>query len=436
MSPRTDLPEKIGHYEILGIVGEGAMGVIYRAHDSFSDRDVAIKTTHLASGDDDDAALARKMLLNEAHAASVLDHGAILQVFEAGEDAGEPYVVMEYVAQARTLREFISSSNKLPVPRVCAIIYACARALGYAHGKGVIHRDIKASNLLLDRNGKVKIGDFGIAKLETSDVTEILGTLGSPRYMSPEQILDKEITPATDLYSLGIVMYELLSAQPAFDARGFAQLSAKILTRSPPALDELRDDLPPELVALVHRAISKQVADRFHDGAEMATAIAAIFPALEQSPATLALQVRFEMLRGLGIFDEFSDEHLLQIAERATWQRYLPNERVIREGDMGQSFYVVVSGELAVNKGGKRIAILHAGDCCGELGYLTRTPRSASVRSRDDTITMALDATVMYRFNAECQARFRDVFIRIISERLASTTERLSKYLSEPGTDV
>ena len=431
MSPGVELPEKIGQYEVLGIVGEGAMGVIYLAHDPFFDRDVAIKTAHLQSNDEHAAGLARRMVLNEARAAGVLDHGAILQVFDAGEHDGEPYVVMEYVPQAQTLRDFTSLPELLPVERVAAIMHACARALDYAHGKGVIHRDIKASNLLLNRHGKVKIGDFGIAKVETEEVTEVLATMGSPRYMSPEQILDQELTFSTDLYSLGIVMYELLSGHSAFEARGISQLATKILTQPPRRLDELRAELPSGLVELVHRAVEKREQDRFASGKQMAAAIAEIYPFLEQSPDSLDELSRFEMLRKLEFFVEFSDADLHEIVRAGHWQRFQPEQRIMREGDMGQSFHVIVSGEVALNKGGNRVAILTTGQCFGELGYLTRTPRSASVRSRDDTMTVRLDPTDMNTLSVSCQMRFRDGFARAIGERLASTTERLSKYMQK-----
>ncbi len=432
MNPGIEIPEKIAHYEVLGIVGEGAMGVVLLAHDPFFDRHVAIKTAHLTTRDDRAATLARRMVLNEARAAGVLDHGAILQVFDAGEHEGEPFVVMEYVPQAQTLREFTTHPDLLPVDRVSTIIHCCARALDYAHRKGVIHRDIKASNMLLNRHGKVKIGDFGIAKLESEEVTEVLATMGSPRYMSPEQILDQPLTASTDLYSLGVVMYELLSGHGAFEARRFSQLTTKILTQPPRPLDEIRVDLPPELVALVHRAIEKRAADRFASGQEMASAIARVYPFLEQSVDSLDEQRRFEMLRGLEFFVEFSDANLREIGRVAHWKRFQPEQRVLREGDMGQSFHVIVSGEVGLYKGGARIAILTKGQCFGELGYLTRTPRSASVRSRDDTVTVSMDPGDISPLSVTCQMRFRDAFARAVAERLASTTERLSKYLQRP----
>lgn len=424
-----DLPEKIGLYEILGIAGQGGMGVVYLAHDPFFDRDVAIKTTHVSTGDPHQAGLVRKMLVNEARAAGVLDHGCILQVFDAGEHGGEPYVVMEYVSGVRTLKEFTLPGRLLEVERVAQLVHACAKALHYAHSKGVIHRDIKPTNLLLNRRGKVKIGDFGIAKLASEDVTEILGTLGSPRYMSPEQILDHPLEVSTDLYSLGIVMYELLVGQPAFDARGFSQLTAKILTQTPAHLGQLRPGLSPELIAVVDKATAKRHGDRFACGREMASAIAAIYPQLDASPGQLTTWQRFSLLRDLEFFSEFSDADLHESMQAAAWSRHAPGQRIVREGDMGQDFHVVVSGEVAISKSGKRIGTLAAGACFGETGFLTRMPRSATVHSRDDTLTMGLDPSAMNQLSLTCQMRFRDAFIRAMAERLASTTERLSKYL-------
>jgi serine/threonine protein kinase len=218
MDSTEELPEKIDKYEILGVAGRGAMGVVYHGHDPFFDRDVAIKTTQSLSRASEHA-FARTMLFNEARAAQQLDHGAILQVFDAGEFAGEPYVVMEYVPEAVTLREHCSVDNLLVLEKAVEIIHTCARALEHAHRRGIIHRDIKTSNILLTSDGRVKIGDFGIAKIDAAEITEILGTVGSPRFMSPEQFMERPLTRQTDIYSLGAVLYELLAGRPSRAAR-------------------------------------------------------------------------------------------------------------------------------------------------------------------------------------------------------------------------
>ncbi len=429
MAASTELPEKIDKYEILGIAGRGAMGIVYHGFDPFFDREVAIKTTQLRSGSPMEQSLARKMLFNEARAARVLDHGSILQVFDAGEHGGEPYVVMEFVPDALTLREHCSDDKMLPLERAVEIIYICAKALDYAHRRGVVHRDIKASNIMLTRDGRVKIGDFGIAKLDTVETTEILGTVGSPRYMSPEQLTDKPLTAQTDIYSLGVVLYELLTGRTPFDGRTFAELARRIIAETPPPVETLRPDVPPALSAVIARALAKDPADRYSNGMDLAADLTAIYGALDRPPAELSPQARFQLVRGLHFFNDFSDDELREVVDLCQWQRYAPGERIIREGNMEHAFHVVVSGDVAVSKGGTRVGTLGAGACFGEMGHLSRTTRTASIHARDDVITVVANAELMSRMSPSTQVRFNQAFVQTLVERLASTTERLSKFL-------
>ncbi len=429
MSEGTELPEKIGKYEILGLAGRGAMGVVYHGHDPFFDREVAIKTTQLLSGAHENQGLARKMLFNEARAARELDHGAILQVFDAGEHDGEPYVVMEYVPDATTLREHCRANNLLPVERAVEIIYICAKALDYAHRRGVIHRDIKASNVMLTRDGRIKIGDFGIAKLDAVEITEILGTVGSPRYMSPEQLTDRPATAQSDLYALGVLMYELLTGRTPFEGRTFADLARRILTDSPVAVHTLRPDVPPALAAVVTRAMQKKPTDRYASGLEIAADLTALYSELDRPPAELPPQTRFRMLRAVRFFNDFSDDELREVLQACQWQRFAPGERIIREGNMEHTFHVLVSGDVAVSKGESRVSTLSAGACFGEMGFLSRTTRTATIHARGDVVTLMANSDLVSRLSASAQVRFNQAFVQTLVDRLTSTTERLSKFL-------
>ena len=162
-------PEQIGKYAITGVAGRGNMAVVYIGHDPFTDRDVAIKLCPVTAGSD--FKIVRKLFFNEAHTAGSLDHPNILSVQDGGEHEGCPYIVMEYIHGADTLRSYISPRSLLPITRVVEILYQCAKALDYAHRRGVIHRDIKPSNIMLTHDGNVKIGDFGIAQYALSDET-------------------------------------------------------------------------------------------------------------------------------------------------------------------------------------------------------------------------------------------------------------------------
>ena len=193
-------PERIGKYEITGVAGRGAMGVVYIGYDPIVDRKVAIKVAYPAEDDDNQARVAKKMFLNEAQTAGSLDHPYILKVYDAGEFDGALCMVMEYIEGADTLKSFCEPKRLLPIDTVVTYMRQCAEALEYAHRHGIVHRDIKPANLMLNKEGKIKIGDFGIARRTQTDQTQVLGWFGSPMYMSPEQARDEELTGQSDLW--------------------------------------------------------------------------------------------------------------------------------------------------------------------------------------------------------------------------------------------
>ena len=431
MRKAVELPEMIGAYEILGIAGRGAMGVVYHGYDPFFDRDVAIKTIQTPRTASLEHAVARKMLMTEVTAAKNLEHGTIIQVFDVGELNDEPYVVMEYVANAITLQDHCNVDNLLPLDQVLPMIYNCALALDYAHQKGVIHCDIKASNILVTTTGESKISDFGIATIETEEVTAILGTVGSPRYMSPEQFLDSQITARTDLYSLGVLLYELLTGHTAFQSRTFASLMREILTAMPTPAHELNASVSRELSDLVTHAMNKSPEDRFQSGLEFAAALSALVPELDHSSAAVDRAVKFRLTRELNFFQDFLDPELREFIEACTWRHVKPNARIIREGNMDRSCYIVVSGEVAINKSEQRIGTLGRGSCFGEMGFLSRSGRSATVRARGEVTILVAQWDLVSILSPAVRSKFNDRVVNILVERLASTTDRLSKFLTE-----
>ena len=233
----SNYPNKFGKYELLEEIGQGSMGTVFSAYDPFSGRKVALKvanpkfTGHAESGQ-----RFKKMFFNEAHAAGLLDHPNILRVYDAGIEDEYCFLVMEHVQGAQTLQGYCEPSSLLPIRDVVGIVYKMAKALDYAHRQGIIHRDIKPSNILLTEDRDVKLGDFSIALVTRKDAkeTQIVGVLGSPLYMSPEQINDGDMTNASDLFSLGTVMYLLLTGRHPFKADNLNAISQKITHDEPP----------------------------------------------------------------------------------------------------------------------------------------------------------------------------------------------------------
>jgi len=244
MEPPQTVPDRIGKYYVVHEVGRGSTGTVFLSHDPFYGRDVAIKLYHATSGDDAESRNARRMFLGEAKMVGKLQHPNIVPIFDAGEEDGRRYVVTEHVHGARTLSAYCRPGSLLPIDQVVSIVYKCAKALHYAHKRGVIHRDIKPSNIMLTNDNDVRIIDFGIAILRDSEISKIEGIAGSPSYMSPEQVQGHDLTPASDLYSLGAVMYELLTGFRPFRASSLSKLLNQIVYATPPPIHTLRLGAP------------------------------------------------------------------------------------------------------------------------------------------------------------------------------------------------
>jgi serine/threonine protein kinase len=217
-------------------VGRGSMGTVYSAHDPFADKIVAIKLAHPQYvSEKETGERFKKLFFNEAQAAGILDHPSILNIHDADVDGENCYLVMEYIHNAKTLDRYCKTESLLFIREVVGIIYKIAKALDYAHRQGIIHRDIKPNNILETESLEIKIADFSIAMIIREDFmeTQFHGFLGSPLYMSPEQINEWQISTNTDIFSLGIIMYEMLTGYHPFKADNLNAISKKI-TSGPP----------------------------------------------------------------------------------------------------------------------------------------------------------------------------------------------------------
>lgn len=423
------MPGKLGKYEVQKELSRGAMGIVYLGYDPFIDRPVAIKVAFVeALNDPESGARYRKMFFNEAHTAGLLTHPNIISIYDAGVDGDTCYIVMEYVEDGKTLKDYCRADNLLPVDRVVEIVFKCAKALDYAHRQGVIHRDIKPSNLLITPDQDVKIGDFSIAHINKADSTETqpLGMIGSPRYMSPEQLREDIITTQTDLFSIGVIMYELLTGKHPFNADSFSRLVSKILNEEPPPMRDVRADLPDVLEKIIRKAISKDLDERYKMGLELASDLSRVFESLEGPKEEVSAQERFNSVKQLEFFTGFPDAEIWEILRASTWQDYRSDEQIIVEGDVDDCFYIIISGKVAVKKNDRTIRVLEKGDCFGEMGYLTKTKRTATILALGETSLMKINSTVISQVSLNCQVRFLKVFLRTLIYRLSATTEHAS----------
>jgi len=289
--PAGVLPATIGRYQILEELGRGAMGRVFRARDPNVDRHVALKVLaplHLAGGEGEADELRRRFIL-EARAAGRLSHPGIVMVLDADADpaTGSPYIAMELVA-GRSLEDLLREQGRLPPERAAAIVAEVARALAYAHGEGVIHRDVKPANILIPDRGPVKVSDFGIAKLASQSLTVTGHVLGSPFFMSPEQVRGEPVDARTDLFSLGAVLYRAVTGTVPFDGDTIATVAFKVVNIEPRPARDHAPEIPAALEAVIDRALAKDPAERFAGGAEMAAALDAVAAELRGEAAAAA----------------------------------------------------------------------------------------------------------------------------------------------------
>ncbi len=259
-----------GRYRLVELLGQGGMATIYRARDGQLDRDVAVKLLRPEFGRDPDF-LAR--FRDEARAAASLSHPNIVAVFDFGEDASGPYIVMELV-DGQDLASILRENGPLPPRQAARVSAEVAKALQAAHVHGIVHRDVKPSNILVGRDGRVKVADFGIARAVNEAQLTLPGvTMGSVHYFSPEQARGEPATTASDIYSLGIVLFECLTGQRPFSGDGAAAIALARLTTTPPRPSALRPGVPVELDQIVQRAMALDPADRYASAASMGSAL-------------------------------------------------------------------------------------------------------------------------------------------------------------------
>jgi serine/threonine protein kinase len=423
-------PTKIGKYTILEEVGRGSMGTVYAANDPFTSRRVAIKVAHPQYiNKSEDGERFKKLFFNEAHAASVLSHPNILKLYDADVDNDICYLVIEFVPGARTLEAFCKPDTLLALREVVGIIYNSAKALDYAHRQGVIHRDIKPSNILFTQNREIKLSDFSIAKVNRQDAatTQFEGFIGSPLYMSPEQINERSISSNTDLFSLGVVMYELLTGHNPFRADSLLAINQKISREEPPPIRDFRSDLPEGLEYSLKRMLKKSPDKRYASGLDLAADLALIYEDLEKVETKDNLKEKFEILKNTGFLKGFTDVDIWELVRAGKWQTYPAGTTVIREGDLDDSFYILLSGVVSITKNNQHIGNLQEGDCFGEMGYLAQTSRTATVTSKTEVALIKVNSANLDRAEEGTQLRFLKAFVGTVINRLEQTTSVLTQ---------
>lgn len=425
---RGSTADKIGKYEIIRKLGDGATSSVYLGRDPFANREVAIKlVSRDAFKDSPGGHVMHRLFLNEASLAGKLVHPHIVEIYDAVADEDNAYIVMEYVTGG-TLQRFARPDNLLELGDVIEIIYKCARALDFASQLGVIHRDIKPANILVMENNDIKITDFGSAALLKTERTIVDG-IGTPAYMSPEQHLNKPLTHQTDIYALGVVMFQLLTGRLPFQAGNIAALAHQILNADPPLPSEFRPDIPGEIDVVVRRAIERDPNVRYLTWDQFADDLAAVASGGVPLTKRGVLETeKFNALRGLSFFRSFTDVELWEVLRFGEWQAVTKGEAIMKEGAPGDFFCVLVDGEARVMRKFRLLYALKAGECFGEMAYLGEGSkvRTADVIAASDARMLKIPVSALERVSELCRLNFDRAFLRVLVERLTLANSKLT----------
>jgi serine/threonine protein kinase len=428
--------DKVGKYEIVKELGRGATSTVYLALDPFNQQQVALKVFNLSALRDSSRAKAyRKLLLTEASLAGKLSHPHIAKIYDAVMEGDLNYIVMEYV-EGETLEKYGEVDHLMDLGHIAEIIYKCCKALEYAQYQGVTHRDIKPANILLQGENDIKISDFGAAVIDSQQSTQVSG-VGSPAYMSPEQIKEQHLTHQTDIYSLGVTMYRLLTGKLPFEAANSYSMIYQIMNIDPQPPSTFRPEIPPVLDAIVLRAMCKDVEHRYQTWDEFARDLVAFITHNVPQQEEIFDTEKFDILRALSFFRNFSDVELWEVLRISEWHKVAKDETILQEGMEGKDFYVIATGSVRVVKQGRLLSLLHLGDCFGEMAHLSGKDarRSTDVIAKTEVTLIGVDPEALARASANCRYQFSEAFLSVLVKRLSMANTRISRLLSDHGEE-
>jgi eukaryotic-like serine/threonine-protein kinase len=422
---RAGTLEQLGKYRIRQILGHGASGTVYLATDTFHNIDTAVKVIERSTlSDPETGDVCREQFLNEASLTGKLNHPHIVSIFDAVVEEDGGHIAMEYVPGGN-LSRYANAGGLLPIPSVIEIGFKCCGALDYAYREGIVHRDIKPENIMVMEGTDVKIADFGAAYLQRAYVRQT-ANVGSPYYMSPEQITDGPLTRQSDMYSLGVVLYVLLTGIRPFGAQSLDQLFQKILSEDPLPPSQIRADIPRELENIVLRTIQKAPTDRYPTWAEFALDLANVGQ-LSIYAQSVADPEKFTTLRSSRHLVNMTDPEIWELARAGRWKRLPAQSAVLREGDTDKNLYFLATGNVKVTKSGRLLDIVNQGEFFGEMGYIRSSVqvRQATVETFGDALVCEFDDAKLRAVSKGCQLNLMRALVETLADRLALADSRI-----------
>ena len=416
--------EKIGRYEVIGKLGQGSMGVVYKGRDPYINRNVSMKISRpSADVGVKKADEYRKRFFLEAQSAGLLVHPNIVAIYDAGMYRDFCYITMEYI-DGPTLEKFCDKDNLLTVSKAAETIISACKALDYAHQRGLVHRDIKPSNIMINKSEEVKITDFGIAKVKTEQTvsTEIIG---SPSYLSPEQVKEEPVETVNDIFSLGCVLYELLTGEQAFPGDNYFSIMYKITNEDPVPIREIRPEIPEILEKITMRALAKDVNQRYQTCMDLAYDLRVALRGLrDDTERKDKADDVIDYIHNVRFFSHFTREQVQGIMETANMIRVTKETVMVTEGEIDDSFYIILSGRAVVRKDNRDIATIERGECFGEMAYLSGDSRTATVIAETDCILLNISAMLLDKSPQDIQLLFLKRFAMTLLHRLSVSTSK------------
>ncbi len=413
----------IGKFKIQKQIGIGTTSTVYLGLDELTGKKVAIKITRQDVFDETEhGETCRKMFINEAAFAGRLHHPNIVAVLDAGMQGHDLYTIMEYV-EGNNLKHYCFADKLLPVEQVVHIIFNCCNAMNYAFKKGVIHRDIKPANIILQYNGNIKITDFGSALLGDIEMSQISQLVGSPAYIAPEVVFGKKATCQSDIYSLGVTMYQLLTGQLPFLSKKTSTLLHQILHDQPIPIESVRKEIPSAFVKIVNKAIHKDKKIRYLSWNAFARDIKKAIQHTTEYPPELHETEHFNLLKKLNFFSGFSDIELWELMHFSTWIDCPMGIRLVKEGSQGNAVFVLISGSAKVTKKDRLLGTIMVGEPIGEMSYISKTTRTASVYTMDNSTLIKFTMQDLKRASKDLQIAISNALLRVLTLRLQKTSE-------------
>ena len=431
-----DLSLQVGRYDIRKLLGKGATGIVYLAKDTFTGNEVALKTIEPEVFlDPEFGTVYRQQFLNEASLAGKLRHPHIVAILDAVVQEDSGHIAMELVTGG-DLSAHVAPDRLLAVAEVLQIGFKCCGALDYAYKEGIVHRDIKPANILVaggsevklaDFRGEVKISDFGAAILRKSQAVQTVA-MGSPYYMSPEQIAGVELTFHSDMYSLGVVLYELLTGKRPFTAESIEALVQKILTEDPVPPSKLRPGLTDAIDTAVLRAMKKKPEYRYAAWADFARELSSA-SAHALPPDAICDSEKYLALKKVEVLSTLSDAELWELVRAGGWSRARKNSIIVKEDEPGRSLFFLAQGEVKVTKGGRLLNVVNPVEYFGEMAYMWggTLPRHATVESMTDLLLAEFEPAALDAMSISAQLHLTRALARNLVDRLALANTRLMR---------